>query len=67
MDTLEEHDELKDAMAVLNDMMIVYRTLAFDGKVYRGPWVPYIAQLTQVLDQLEKTGKCTIAGQVFEP
>jgi hypothetical protein len=54
-------------MKILQDDLLIYRTLAYDGRNYRGPWVPYIVQLDRVMEQLEGTGECVIKGETIRP
>jgi hypothetical protein len=64
---LETSKKPKDYMKILQDDLSVYRTLAYDGRNYRGPWVPHIVQLDRVMEQLERTGECVINGEAIRP
>jgi hypothetical protein len=64
---LETFKKPKDYMKILQDDLLIYRTLAYDGRNYRGPWVPHIVQLDRVMEQLERTGECVINGETIRP
>jgi hypothetical protein len=67
IEVLETSKEPKDYMKTLHNDLVVYRSLAYDGRNYRGPWVPHIVQLNRVMEQMRRTGECVIDGETIRP
>jgi hypothetical protein len=54
-------------MEVLKEDLAQYLSLQFDGTTYDYQWNGHVAQLVRVMEQLEKTGECVVAGQIIRP
>lgn len=54
-------------MSVLKADLVQYLGLqCHGGKVYH-QWDGHVAQLVRVMEQLEKTGECVVAGKIVRP
>ncbi len=64
---LKQMSDPKDYMPLLRTHLTLYRTLRDDGWKFDEKYDAHVIQLSQVIEQLEKTGECVIGGKIIRP